>query len=300
MKHTCDICYSSSVKVIGKADFFSQSSEVLKCSECGNIIKLYNPVLEEVIEFYQNCPHDPPKLYKNKIKKQKKFLELNINTGKINSVLEVGSGPIGMFSVFPKEIKKYSLEIDKKASKKLEKLGVKNYLKWEQIDRKFDLIILSHVVEHVLEDIPEYVKRLMSYLNEGGIIFIEVPTSKYELMISDNEIINHNFTKSHKRSLSEDTFVKLFSRLNIGHYRIRTLDDGINRLEYKLRFNYVKLITPFIKDRNAKKYMIYKYISFTCYLFGSAILSSVIKLFNIPKPSLDILISNSPKNFSSK
>ena len=283
-----------------KQIFFSQNSDVLRCSECGNIIKSYNPVPKEVIEFYQNCPHDSIKLYTNKIKKQKKFLKENIKTEQINSVLEVGSGPIGMFSVLPKEINKYSFEIDKEAAKKLEKIGVKNYFEWEQIDRKFDLIILSHVVEHVLEDISEYVKRLLSFLNEGGIIFIEVPTSEYELMISNDEIINHNFTKSHKRSLSEDTFVKLFSRLNVGNYRIKTLDDGINKLEYKLRFNYVKLITPFIKDRNAKKYMISKYISFTYYLFSSAILALVIKLFNIPKPSLDILISNSPKNFLTK
>jgi SAM-dependent methyltransferase len=44
-------------------------------------------------------------------------------------------------------------------------------------DRKFDLIILSHVLEHFRDPVGEVVK-IMEHLNEGGALYIEVPDAR--------------------------------------------------------------------------------------------------------------------------
>lgn len=75
-----------------------------------------------------------------------------------------------------------------------------------QINERFDCIILSHVLEH-LYDVREAIENLLVLLNEGGILYIEVPNaalySKYFIVpfyYFDCEHINH-FDESSIRNL---------------------------------------------------------------------------------------------------
>lgn len=292
----CEFCNSKELDLIGKVKFMYTNSNVVICNNCKNVFKDYYPNEDEVISFYQNCPHDPKRLYKNKNKKQFKFLKKHVKLSNVGSVLEVGSGPIGIFSKLPKSINKYSLEVDKTVAKELNKNGIKTYSSMKEIDQKFDLIILSHIVEHVIDEIESYIRSLVELLNEDGVIFIEVPSSEFELMIHKNKLINHYFTPSHKRSSSKLAYEKLFDRLNYRTYYVETLSNLINRLEYFFRFKYCSIIGPFCENKNARSYLLKKYLLFTFYLLSSALLSLIIKKFFITKPSLDILIFKSQKN----
>jgi len=66
------------------------------------------------------------------------------------------------------------------------------------IDGKFDIIWISHVIEHLLRP-DELLVRLKKYLNEDGIIFIEVPNCENEKVLKDSTTTQpHTFHFSRK------------------------------------------------------------------------------------------------------
>jgi len=77
-----------------------------------------------------------------------------------------------------------------------------------RLDEKFDCIVLTHVLEHIY-DVKGAIENLLSLLNEGGILYIEVPNAslyqKYFIVpfyYFDCEHINHFDEASIKNLLS--------------------------------------------------------------------------------------------------
>ena len=61
----------------------------------------------------------------------------------------------------------------------LNERGYKNYDDLNTIDKKFDLIIATHVLEHVT-NINDLLKKFKNILNQEGYIFFEVPNCPKE------------------------------------------------------------------------------------------------------------------------
>lgn len=106
-----------------------------------------------------------------------KFSKLeNIKEG--SSILDYGCGT-GDFLVYAKErnLKIRGVEPNsqalKLASKKLGESVVSN-LSIEELDMKFDVITLWHVLEHI-SDLYPFIENLKSKLNPGGKIYVAVP-----------------------------------------------------------------------------------------------------------------------------
>ena len=81
-----------------------------------------------------------------------------------------------------------------------------------KIEEKFDLIILTHVLEHIL-DIREFIKKIRSLLTTDGVVYIECPDStNYHTVIHapyqelNTEHINH---------FSTSDFENIASQLNL-------------------------------------------------------------------------------------
>lgn len=174
----------------------------------------------------------------------------------IKSVLEVGCG--GGWNLLPFVNRKmcvkgydYSTELTSLGKNKgldLEQGGV------EDVKGSYDLIILNHVIEH-FTDLFGSMKKLMSHLNDGGLVYIAIPAfDKRSLQNAHNYYFN---TKSFQIYMNKCGLVPLLLRpqYNVhlsGVFRkddltIRSVSLYINCLKF---FAYKYLVSPFVGNIN--------------------------------------------------
>ena len=107
------------------------------------------------------------------------------NNCQIKKVLEVGPGG-GQFAKHwinrhPDIMQYAGVESDKICYPNLASSGVSVYAKTDEIDTDicFDLVVISHVLEHTSHP-AEFISDCTKLLSPGGILFIEVPCKDYE------------------------------------------------------------------------------------------------------------------------
>lgn len=108
----------------------------------------------------------------------------------IRNVLEIGPGA-GHFarhlrSKYPGILNYTVVESDTSCHPNLQVSGVIVYTSIDQLpsDEQFDLIVISHVLEHT-NDPVQFLSNCTKYLVTGGILFIEVPCNDYAHKNSD-------------------------------------------------------------------------------------------------------------------
>ena len=110
-------------------------------------------------------------------------LESNLPKGNYNKVLEIGPGPHPHVKYISHNFQKYYiLERTIKAINLYKKLNYNNIIiktyKSSKIPFKknfFDRIIMSHVLEHIINP-EEFIFEVMSKLKKGGVLSIALPT----------------------------------------------------------------------------------------------------------------------------
>jgi len=195
----CNLCESKNIFPIDK------NHNIFKCNHCGYIFDNPRPAFDEITNFYsREDKYDSwlkeekgrDVLWQRRLRILKKFK----NTG---TLLDIGTGT-GQFLYFARnDFEVEGTEISESAIK----LAKKKYdlnLKRGQAedidfgDRRFDVITLFHVLEHV-PDPSRLIEKCYGLLSEQGILIIAIP----------NEI-NSFITRPIKR---------LFSILQIGKFR---------------------------------------------------------------------------------
>ncbi|MCI1016467.1 class I SAM-dependent methyltransferase [Herbaspirillum sp. C7C2] len=78
---------------------------------------------------------------------------------------------------------------------------------WQEIDQQFDVIILSHVLEHIV-DLKDF-SAIVGKLAPGGKIYIEVPDA------------------AHYASAPRREFCYYFDRLHVNHFSLASLSDVV-------------------------------------------------------------------------
>ena len=137
---------------------------------------------EKIFKTFNRIINLPKKKSDNaqRIKRIEKFVKQKLNKKKI-TLLDIGSG----LGVFPHSVKKigwkcFALDPDKRAVQHINKnLGIKafhkDFLKVNKIEKNnFDVITLNKVLEHVEKPII-MLKKANKFLNNNGLIYIEVP-----------------------------------------------------------------------------------------------------------------------------
>ncbi len=189
-KSICQVCKKDEYEIISKYDRYGLPYEACLCKNCGLIYS--NPRFDYKTTkiFYENHyrkiytgihkKNQLNKFFNDQILKGEeiiKFIEKNKSLDNISSVLEVGCGMGGILHPF-KLRGKHVLGIDF-GSEYLD-FGIKNGLNLMKGDikgfktKKYDLIIYSHVLEHVI-DLDQELKHVKENLNEKGILYVEVP-----------------------------------------------------------------------------------------------------------------------------
>tara|TARA_B100001175_G_scaffold311997_1_gene317269 strand:+ start:1833 stop:2624 length:792 start_codon:yes stop_codon:yes gene_type:complete len=109
-----------------------------------------------------------------------RFITINTKRRKLN-VLEIGPGPGFFLKEMIKnhpEFKYFAVETDLSCHENLNTLGVNLISKIDEFENSFDLVIMSHVLEHVSNP-KKFIGLLRKSLVKNGIMFIEVPCKDY-------------------------------------------------------------------------------------------------------------------------
>ena len=193
----CPICEAKEYNTIYEQRFYNilgiDIKEFLQtlvsCKKCGMayIQKfLNNEALKKFYSFMSNYEFENNNFeftddFKELAKRQYEYLRKELDFNKINSILDIGCSNGYTLSLFLKD----NIEVlGVEPSQKLKKVAKEKYNinvitkffnKNIDIDKKFNLIILSHIVEHLMYP-SEFIKSLRKNLSQNDFVFIEVPT----------------------------------------------------------------------------------------------------------------------------
>ncbi len=274
--YNCQLCDSKIFTKIADYTFKNKifkNKIIVECKKCS--FKSVHPIpdeklLEEYNKNYFLNAHNDLKLntleetYFNCIAKCRiNFLESSIKKNlDFKNVLEIGPGKGHFYENFKKNNKnvKYSvLETDLGAQKILEKKNIKVYDKYEDLSENyFDLIIFSHVLEHV-GDPNLFLKRIHKFLKKDGIIFLEIPCLDY---IYKDLIEPHIFFYD-KNSLSSLLSKNNFENQAISYFgkKIEQMKKKPLHKQFKFRFLYFLLKLNFIFFVNLKEDEKYNFLN---------------------------------------
>jgi len=195
----CPICHSTEYSVLrsyrsDKAVF--QQLKLAKCNACEMVFVDPMPS-EQILEEYNSnyfmtahggIPQDvvSQSFFSGIAGLRMRHVEnyLQKNRLKVEDILEIGPGT-GIFakkwiSKYPGN-KYYAVETDTSCYPSLENIGV-NITKSSEVKdlgKQFDLVIMSHVLEHVSSP-REFISQSTKFLKNDGTVFIEVPCNDWQ------------------------------------------------------------------------------------------------------------------------
>lgn len=191
----CYLCNSCDLKFMGKSPDFPES-KIIKCIHCGLIFTSPTPTDKELFIKYREEYRKIRKEHASqeymiqstrRAHAQKEFIRQTGRDFKNANILDIGCAAGALLKQFANDGNKiFGFEPDKAMfSKSQENLGTFSHI-WNSafnVDLvkayKFDLIMASHVLEHVPDPI-QFLKDLIPLLSDKGIIFIEVPNESPE------------------------------------------------------------------------------------------------------------------------
>ncbi len=223
----CPICDKKEHETIGEKDRFGLFFKTNICIDCGMIYTSPRMIQQSYNQFY-NIEYR--KLYTGEEKATEAFFEEqnikgegiyeflesnNLIPNRSLLVVEIGCGAGGILNFFRKkghEVKGFDLGEEylkfgkNKHNLDLEVGTLANY----KSDRKCDIIIYSHVLEHIL-DINKELQAIKQVIDENTIIYIEVPGVKH---IHENYQFNllRYFQNAHTFHFTLETLTNLFVR----------------------------------------------------------------------------------------
>ena len=240
--------YRKLIKISSDERYSGKDCKIFICKKCSLIQKIINKkYLKKLAIIYKKYQAFPIKNgqeniinYKNKEFFRSDFLLKKINNHKKLISLDVldfgcGSGfTLSRISSLYSSNNLYGFDYNSKRIKDLNK--IQNFKKLysqkiQKINKKFDIIILNHVFEHLVNPIL-YLKKIKQLLKKNGLIILQMPN------ISKN--FTDIFTFDHICYYNEDTLKNLLNKISI--------------FEYSFKVCIPKEITCFLKiKKNNKK-----------------------------------------------
>jgi len=153
--------------------------------------------------------------------------------------------------------------------------------------RKYDLLLLSHVLEHVY-DLNQFLDKIKVNMNSNGIVYIEVPNSEhydlmqYDVPLQEINIEHINFFSKH--SLAKLMMMNNFTPILIedgnfeiknntkyhvirSMFRLNTLNIGFDKYLINGQSKLDKIKSFFLQNPQTKIYL-YGAGAFTCKIIG--------------------------------
>ena len=287
MNKTCIICSSSDIKYLrpfnGISKIFMQK-QLMECLNCQMVFIDPMPS-EEALNKYNDSYFDsahgghPNKLsalafFSGIGKLRGAYVDafLTRENVSVQKVLEIGPGH-GYFAknwiINNPNVEYFAVETDKSCYTYLQQAGVK-VISPEQMENAFDevdLVIISHVLEHVSEPL-EFLQVVTKKLRKGGVLFIEVPCFDWQhkefdephLLFFDKKSIKQLLNRVGFESIDVNYYGNTIKSLKVNSsldkfiikVRSKLIDLGFYKLfAYPVPQSMVKLSTL---ERAATKY----------------------------------------------
>lgn len=217
MANTCKVCSSNHYKKIGEIkNIWKEYKDIYQCDEC-SLYFIDSPTDEEINSLYKNEYHNNIKnklfeIAKSKMRYARSLSQFNFIKQTIDlknkDICEIGAFDGLLLSLFKKNnnnVFGYELNDDARvyAKKKYDIDLEENFLESKS---KYDIIILSHVIEHFREP-KEILIKIKSMLKENGFIYIEVPNSPMPNECSYNMLMRYLNTE-HIVNFNMDNLIK--------------------------------------------------------------------------------------------
>ena len=263
-QNTCDCCKVNDTVEVFTDSFFDLP--ILKCNNCsGYFVKNKNKIdlkkyyNETYWDIFRNI--DKKRIKKGKtdeaylLKKFPKCIQILIeSTGikkalaysqynylknriKKGKLLEIGSGQGYILEIFEKNGFKVSgiepSKINVKTiNKKLKNGKCKHGFAENEIDHEveFDLIIMSHVLEHVI-DSKKVLEKLKTVLSNDGRLFIEVPNCGSKKYLKESI-----YTQPHIHHFTKESIQKLLGSIEMEIVKVDTLNGEVNSISKNLKY----------------------------------------------------------------
>ena len=185
----CECCGGERKIILSNYDRYGIFYKSNLCNDCGLIYTSPRFDQSSYINFYDSqyrkiyakypLIQTQKDFYEKQVNKGQKilnFIEKHHNSKKINSVLEVGCGMGGILKPFKEngcevlgvDFGSEYIDFGKSQELSLRVGGINN------INGKFDLIIYSHVFEHIL-NLNDELHEIKKRLKPNGVLYIEVP-----------------------------------------------------------------------------------------------------------------------------
>ncbi len=212
----CDICDNPDVQLVKKIKCKSVDLSLVKCKKCSLVFLNPRLIDDFYIDLYKKNNLKNANYYNLTSDEDeisfKKRLELVFNyKHKIQSVLDIGCST----GTFLEVCQKYEIpiihgvELNQKSKEIAQKKGFRVFGELRFIERKYDLINLSDVLEHFL-DPKNKLKKIISFLNKDGIIIITTPD--YNKLITRLTNIK---PEEHLFYYTKKTMLDLMKKLNV-------------------------------------------------------------------------------------
>lgn len=184
-EQSCYICGENNLTIISEIDRYGFYYPTAICSDCGNVQQKAYYRDDVLQDFYSNYyrkiygNQTPSELFSDQRAQGKLIYDFVASVCQPQSVLEVGCGAGGILGVFSeKGCEVLGLDFDDEYLHMARQNNVpviNGSLDRIDADQKFDCIVLSHVLEHIVNPVA-FLKRLRGHLSDGGTIYIEVPS----------------------------------------------------------------------------------------------------------------------------
>lgn len=253
MANTCKVCSSNHYKKIGEIkNIWKEYKDVYQCDEC-SLYFINSPTDEEINSLYKNEYHNniKNKLFetaKSKMRYARSLSQFNFIKQTIDlknkDICEIGAFDGLLLSLFKKNnnnVFGYELNDDARvyAQKKYNIDLKENFLESKS---KYDIIILSHVIEHFKEP-KEILIKIKSMLKKEGFIYIEVPNSPMPEECS-YEMLMRYLNTEHIVNFTMDNLIKFVESANLKVIRSEYNNYNINMDNEDLRISLLEGSLP--------------------------------------------------------
>lgn len=233
----CPICCCSNGTVLHTQRFLLPEGhllpnqyDVVNCTNCGFVFAdtsanqvIYDRFYAEMSKYenVQTASGGGDKPYdSNRLNQTADDIERILSNNKSAKILDIGCGNGGLIQILKERGYKNVVGLDPSETcvSTMRNKGIEAYhgglFSKKTIEKTFDLVILSHVLEHIY-DLSNAITNVKNYLKPNGLVYAETPNAtkypEYYIVPNyyfDTEHINH-FSKLHQQNLFESYGYKL-------------------------------------------------------------------------------------------
>lgn len=266
----CEVCGSGHYKEIGIIkNIWESDKKVYQCNDCG-LYFIELPSDEEIYLLYKNEYHNniKNKLFekaKSKMRYARSLSQFNFikkhTDLKNKKVCEIGAFDGLLLNIFKKYGSNvYGYELNDNArlyAKKKYDIDLKpNFL---ESNDKYDIIMLSHVIEH-FKNPSEILFKIKDMLEPNGYLYIEVPNSPMNNQCS-YEMLMRYLSTEHIVNFNKDNLVRFIRKADFEIINCNYSNYKISVSNEKLRANILEGSLPNINNLFA--FFIYAFKTFT-------------------------------------